>query len=75
MNYKIPFKLLKNDKLVKKQTIIVKNKVDEYFAKGALEVYLRKKYIFDNIIYGDIIITYVEDEKVLNDLKSIFNMT
>ena len=54
MNYKIKYKLYKNDKLIKQQTILVKNTTNEYYAKGKLEMHLHKHHDFDTIKFVNV---------------------
>ena len=54
MQFKILFKLYKNDRKIKEQTILVKNKSNEYMAKGALQTHLHKKYDFDTIKFVNV---------------------
>ena len=64
MNYKIKYKIFKNDKLIKQQTILVKNTTNEYYAKGKLEMHLHKHHDFDTIKFGK---TEVEESDILDD--------
>ena len=71
MNYLIKYSLREKGILViEKKQMCVRNKQNEYFAKGGLEKYLHKNYKFDEIIFHKCEI----DPTDMSDLSLLWNL-
>ena len=77
MNYLITYSLREKGIFLISQQMRVKNKKNEYFAKGGLEKYLHKNYKFDEIIFHKCEIDIMDDMSDfwnLEDLKNKMGM-
>ena len=70
MNYLITYSLREKGIFLISQQMRVKNKKNEYFAKGGLEKYLHKNYKFDEIIFHKCEI----DPTDMSDLSLLWNL-
>jgi len=74
MAYYITYKIYKNDKLIDNKTRKVKNKVNEYFAKGGLEMWLHEKFDFDRIEFIKCVSEIEIDDDMVERFKDLFGM-
>ena len=70
MNYLITYSLREKGIFLISQQMRVKNKKNEYFAKGGLEKHLHKNYKFDEIIFHKCEI----DPTDMSDLSLLWNL-